>query len=68
MGYSPWGHKQSDTTEELTPWVKGTPVVGGEGAVIGEGDGVRRFHTASLSRQVGGCHWPRLHHPHFAHL
>ena len=58
---------QTDATERLTPWVKGKPVIGGEGAVTGEGDGVKRFHPASLSRQLSEYHWPRLRHSHLAH-
>ena len=34
MGYSPWGHKELDTTEQLTLSLSGSPVGNG---VLGEG-------------------------------
>ena len=27
MGYSPWGHKESDTTEQLTPSLSLPPLI-----------------------------------------
>ena len=51
-GYSPWGHKESDSTEQLTPSLSVIPVVVGK-SQLGRSQGSSRTQLLPVCSTVG---------------
>lgn len=59
-GTAVWGMQRGGWIGWMYTWVDRRPGVGDEQAVINEGEGGERILSGFPSRQLGGCHLPRL--------